>query len=230
MPVIEGLFPRELVEEHRKALASSTPQREHISSAYLKLVIYAATNNFAGVDGLILPTMMHKYLSSVMTMSLSHGTSTITRWSPLYGASSAKPMAETFFRCAIEAGDVEAVRYLLLSPEAHIDVNEQVCVADGMQYTPVERSAALHHVALTRLLVDVQADVKKTCNNDDKYMYRYDPLRCSGALDWALLRCCQGEDVSLELVNTLLQAGGSVTQGIMRKISDLVCPLLYKPS
>ena len=154
MPLMESLFPRELVEEHTVALTLSTPQREHISSVYLKLVIYAATNNFAGVDGLISRTMMHKYLRSAMMISLGHGTSAVTRWSPLYGMPSAKPMIETFFRCAIEVGDAKAVRYLLLSPEARIDVNEQVCVADGIQYTPVERSAVLHHVILTRLLVD----------------------------------------------------------------------------
>ena len=110
------------------------------------------------------------------------------------------------------------VRHLSLSPEARINVNEQVCVADGMNYTPVERSAALHHLALTRLLVDLQADVARTCNNDDKYRDDGNLLQCSGALDWALLRCCQGEGISLELVNTVLQAGGSVSVKIMRKI------------
>jgi hypothetical protein len=69
-------------------------------------------------------------------------------------------LAENLFQCIVECGDVKAAEFLL--EKRYVNANKQVCIVDDHQYTPVERSAELRNIPMTRLLVHYKADVNKT--------------------------------------------------------------------
>jgi hypothetical protein len=148
-PILESLFPRAIIDVKPSARCTGSSECQQYSLDYLRLLTYAAANNLAGVQGLVSLPMMFEYLRPMMLSPHSQEVHALVK---VASFPSAGPMAETFFRCAIEAGDVSAVGSLCCSTEIELNANDQVCVSNGTRYTPVERAAALHHLALTRFL------------------------------------------------------------------------------
>ena len=147
--------------------------------------------------------MIFQYLEPMVLQfyhaySDAHGRQTLFQQVP-----SARPMAETLFRCAIEAGNDSAVVHLLHWQEAGINANDQVCTIDGIKCTAVERSAQLQHLTLTKTLIQMGADVNKSTD-----IQREIPNWRWGALEWAFH--CSDQPVNEKLIALLLSAGGAI--------------------
>lgn len=127
---------------------------------------------------------------------------------------SARPMAEIFFRCAIEAGDAQAIRSLCSSKAVGIDVNDQVCIIGKMRFTGVERAARLQHFEATKILIELGADIGKTREHrDDESIH--------GALEHALYQSNDSATrINTGLVRMLLQAGGTFRPSTLQKLID----------
>ena len=91
-----------------------------------------------------------------------------------------KPLAETFFRSAIEAGDAVGTHNLLLWKDADIPANGQIYAINRKYYTPVERAAV---VAMTSALIQFGTDANKTYKVRKNYPHN---LYRRGALELAL--------------------------------------------
>lgn len=126
----------------------------------------------------------------------------------------AKSLAGNLFRCAVEAGDAEAVDGLLRDDHADIHVNDMIFLHQGSRYTSVERSARLKEVAVTRVLVRHGADVTK----------RFPPYSTSrimgGALYWAIMPL-EREILNPELLDILLNAGSAADSSMLKRLCDL---------
>ncbi|KAN0106614.1 Ankyrin repeat-containing domain protein [Hyaloscypha variabilis] len=117
-----------------------------------------------------------------------------------YAGPTTKVLAEKFFTCAIESGDVQAVEYLF--QKGYVDANEHVCIVEGTPYTPVALSARLQNIHMTKLLVFYKSDVNKTHSGANYWE--------QGALQHALIPSATGSRVEPELVRVLLDAGAEV--------------------
>lgn len=211
-PIIESLFPRAAIDDKLPAQCTGSSKDQQYSLDHLRLLTYAATNNFAGVQELVSLPMMYEYLKPMMLSLHSPETHALVK---VASFPSTKPMVENFFRCAVEAGDDRAVRALCSSSELALNPNDQICGPNGTRYTAVERAAELKHLTLTKLLVAMGVDVNKTYQ-DTQYLARgaregLDGPRI-GALEWAL-HDCKPTSLILDLVSALLQVGGSLRPG-----------------
>ena len=208
LPLLESLFRRGDVQRLiPDSSADTEEQQQQQSSAQLQFLVYAASNNFAGCSAPNL-TVMYSYLKEILHLVPS-SSNALTRGFHLLDIPSAKPMAETFFRCAIEAGDDKAVRSLLLWQNAGISPNDQVCDIEGARYTPVERAAVLQHLMVTMALIEFGADVNKTHSHDRNHG-AYKNLPC-GALEHAIQGGpCRDQGAKMELLKFILRSGGNL--------------------
>lgn len=96
-PILEALLPRSIVDKDFTETSGGSAQARQLSSAYLKLLTYAATNNLAGIDGLVSLPMMFDYLKPMMLLSFNEHAGDVMPKSRLSDIASMEPMAETFF-------------------------------------------------------------------------------------------------------------------------------------
>ena len=134
---------------------------------------------------------------------------------------SEKAMAETLFGWAIERGDHVTVARLMLSQQAAIDVNNVVCHKSS---TPVERSASLGHLELTKLILMYGADVNKSLIRS-----YHDDCRCDGrgALRAIFYDYEGDQDTISNLVHVIVNAGGTmcsrdVLEGVQNPMSHVL--------
>ena len=174
----------------------------------LRLLLFAITNNFAGVDRLQ-PVEVVEYLKRQANTRLLQ--SILNTSGP-----GSEAFAENLFSAAIESGDARTVEVLL---QKGLNPNDLMCTVNGRNFTPIERSSNLRNIEITRLLLRAKADVNKTFKG------------WSG--DHGAIRCAIGRrsrtvqsHLPLELVRMLLDAGGKVT---VRLIEDCAA-YLYEDS
>lgn len=218
-PLLESLLPWSAVAKYSKS-SSLRPTDRELSEAYLKLISLAASNNFAGVEGLVSLRDMYYYFKPIFTQLLQSRANLrlpLVAVNVLPRMASLRATAETFFRSAVEAGDAEAVRSLVLHSRS-IDVNDQVCLAEGLRLTALERSAQLRYVSLTKCLLNLGADVNK---HGESTGARTGPLEHSLGIafidthDSRHLRCACNH---LELIRILVDAGGRIRQKIFQEM------------
>ncbi|KAK3712007.1 hypothetical protein LTR37_009319 [Vermiconidia calcicola] len=222
-PILVSLVPTSCIEQSGSGSLGTSNAAEGLSAECLKLLSYVATNNLAGVEGQITPLVMYHYLQPMISTMFSIDAGSLVNRTLFKVMPSTKPMAELYFRGAIEAGDARGVKQLCQYAELGIDVNTQICVIEGTRYTPIERSAQLRHLALTMALVELGAEVHKT------YAYYYKELNSKdgyesdeprGAVEYAI-HLHQSRPINLELLETLLRAGGTARSS---KIISLLSP------
>ncbi|KAK3674475.1 hypothetical protein LTR78_005561 [Recurvomyces mirabilis] len=155
LPIAQALFPKSALELQEPMTVGK------LSRIHLRLLIYALSNNYAGLRPHTPLNILHEYIKEPMTIWLNQ---TLQPDFRMGSHLSMAPLAEGMFTCAVEAGDVDAVARLLSPTGPGLDVNVHFCNVDGVRYTAIERSAGLQHLALTKLLLKVGADVNKTLN------------------------------------------------------------------
>jgi hypothetical protein len=189
LPKMKSLLPSLVVEDYTESGLGTLPPSEILHEAYIKFLCFSVANNYAGPDFSrnSIWDFVRKQASILELLQLAPGPRT-------------KVLAEKFFTCAIESGDVQAVEYLLR--KGYVDANEHVCIVEGTPYTPVELSARLQCIYLTKLLVFYRADVNKTHSGTHYWK--------QGALQQALRPSVTHSRVEPELVRVLLDAGAQV--------------------
>ncbi|KAK3661672.1 hypothetical protein LTR56_000161 [Elasticomyces elasticus] len=218
LPHLQAFFPNSAVNDPMLEASEDAGDLNRYSAAQVQFLIYAATNNLPGISQRMSLTSIYEYLRDPVRLYLASDMNQLSMrtMTPLLPCT--KPMAETMFRCAIEAGDCELIQQLLNRQELGLDVNNQICTIDDEPLTPVERSAALDHARMVRVLINMGADVNKTHRNIDhglalegNYVYVYGMNGAPeprGALEQAIDMRLQSTSASLETIELLLQAGG----------------------
>ncbi|KAK4556072.1 hypothetical protein LTR86_006768 [Recurvomyces mirabilis] len=219
LPIARALFPASALEPQEPMTIGK------LSRMHLRLLIYALSNDFAGLRPHTTLKTLHEYIKEPMTIWLDEAMRPGFYTS---GLLSMAPLAEGLFTCAVEAGDMDTVARLLSKRGPGVDVNAHFCNVDGVRYTAIERSAGLQHLALTNLLLEVGADANKTLNEVPPTSRRprrgyWDardtiysrsslsklPKPC-GALECAIRGYSKGSQLGRDLVLTLSQAGATV--------------------
>ncbi|KAK3708305.1 hypothetical protein LTR37_011570 [Vermiconidia calcicola] len=213
-PILRSLVPRSCIEQSGSGSSRPSNVPGTLSPGYLKLLSYVATNNLAGVEGQVTPLAMYHFLQPIISTMLDIHARSLVNTTLFEVLPSTKPMAELYFRGAIEAGDARGVEQLCHYAEFGIDANTQICVIKGTRCTPIERSAQLRHLELTMALVELGADVHKTyaeLHPFDEYHDDKDDYECNeprGAVEYAI-QLHPSRPISLELLETLLRVGGT---------------------
>ncbi|KAK5735868.1 Exocyst complex component 5 [Elasticomyces elasticus] len=220
LPHLHALFPGSVVHKLMFDASKDGNELERYSSAQVQFLIYAATNNLPGISQGMPLISMYDYLKDTVRAYFQNGATRLSTRSLPPFLSCTKPMAETMFRCAIEAGDHELVQQLLNRQELGLDVNEQVCTVNYEFWTAIERSTALNHVRMVKMLVSRGVDINKTHRGQSGPKKAWDPrfrsvgdYGCRGALEQAIhvrATCFRDRSTSitLEVIELLLQAGG----------------------
>ncbi|KAK3113653.1 hypothetical protein LTR53_008866 [Teratosphaeriaceae sp. CCFEE 6253] len=221
LPHLQALLPRSTVDRFMSGGNSDTERIDRYNTAELHFLTYAVMNNLAGISQSMCLISIYKYLESVSAF-FGHGPGALSVRSARASLLYAKPLAETFFRCAIEAGDCKAVYQLLGLPELELDVIKHVCMVEGRAYTAVERAAAHHDVSMVKMLISVRADVNKSSQKRRTQILRNDGHNAiyeevsrerlppsSGALECAIEAYQRASNAGLETIRALLQAGGT---------------------
>lgn len=175
-------------------LKSRTAVRDQTfgSSIYGSLIL-SIENNFAGLDGVPIGAVL-KFLEQGPQMR-----SQLSKYLRAAPKNVSKILAENLVRAAIENCDAPMVTELLRTEL--VAPNDIVCSFDGMRYTAVERSAMLHSIEVTKVLLNAGADVNKTysASMDEK-----------GALYFAIQQQVGCSPVDMELSELLLDHGAKV--------------------
>lgn len=189
------------------------PPLQSLTAAQVELLWFSVANNFAGLPDFPRENMwnyVREHISVSGLLQFSPGPTTIA-------------LAENLFQCIIECGDVQAAEFLL--EKRYVNANKQICIVDDVRYTPVERSAKLRNIPMTRLLVHYKADVNKTHVEHDRAE--------KGALERAVSLFDDAAEPPIGLIHILLESGASITVRVLeRALSKLYLQvaetLIYK--
>jgi ankyrin repeat protein len=173
------------------------PPLHTLTTAQVELLCFSVANNFAGLHDFPRELMwdyVRQHISVSGLLQFSAGPTTAA-------------LAENLFQCIVECGDVKAAEFLL--EKRYVNANKQVCIVNGARYTPVERSAKLRYITMTRLLVYYQADVNKT-------HAKYENVE-HGALEHAVSLFGDAAEPPLELIHILLEPDASITIRVLER-------------
>jgi ankyrin repeat protein len=211
-PKFRALLPISAQAKCSKNHPGMLPPLQSLTAAQVELLWFSAANNFAGLPYFPRENIwnyVREHISVSGLLQFSPGPTTIA-------------LAENLFQCIVECGDVQAAEFLL--EKRYVNANKQVFIVNDYQYTPVERSAKLRNIPMTRLLVHYKADVNKT------HVEHYHPEK--GALEHAVSLFNVAEP-PLDLIHILLESGASITVRVLeRALSKLYLQvaetLIYK--
>ncbi|KAI1662010.1 hypothetical protein F4813DRAFT_96001 [Daldinia decipiens] len=192
-------------------------------------ILHSAGNNFSGLSSFpveqILQILRETTSTDLYSLILSP-----SRHSSRY---SARSIAQSLLKGAIETGDSATATAILSNKSLAINVNQQICFFETDKYTLIERASMLNHKNVIKALLDNGADVNKTyhCLQCDVYPQQF---RCNshGALECVLRRDYEfGVDV--EVIQMLLRAGSFVdlaTVGELLRLrqDDIACQIVSK--
>jgi ankyrin repeat protein len=198
IPTLKSLLPTAALEEYSESGSRKIPPFEILHEAHLKLLFFSVANNFAGVAEFPLKGIwdfVRNQISVPGLMQLAPGPTT-------------KALAEKLFNCAIESGDVQAVEHLL--QKRYADAKEQICIIEDVRYTPVERSAKLRDITMTKLLIHYKADVNKT--------YVKAKHEGNGALQRTIGKYERMIHADPALVQVLLDSGANIDSDIIKSV------------
>ncbi|KAK3117951.1 hypothetical protein LTR53_000243 [Teratosphaeriaceae sp. CCFEE 6253] len=222
LPHLQSLLPRSTVDRIMSGGNSDTDKVDRHSTAQLQFLAYAMTNNLPGISQNMPLISIYRYLKEPVSAFFGHRPGALSVRSAPASLLYAKPLAESSFRGAIEAGDCEAVYQLLGLPELELDVNNHVCMVEGRAYTTVERAATHYDVSMVKMLIDAGADVNKSSQKrrtEDRGSHDYYPIYQelsreqlplpSGAVECAIQSYRRASNAGLETIRALWQAGGT---------------------
>jgi ankyrin repeat protein len=196
-PKFRSLLPISAQTKYSKNRQGMLPPLHTLTTAQVELLCFSVANNFAGLHD-----FPHELMWDYMRQHIS--ISRLLQFSP--GPTTAA-LAENLFQCIVECGDVKAAEFLL--EKRYVNASKQVCIVGGARYTPVERSAKLRYITMTRLLVHYQANVNKT-------HVEYEDAE-HGALERAVSLFGDASEPPLELIHILLESGASITVRVLER-------------
>ncbi|KAI1452183.1 hypothetical protein F4805DRAFT_463019 [Annulohypoxylon moriforme] len=178
--------------------------------ACLSMLIFILTNGMAGLENMENEDI-RSWLDVNSVQLLHRFIQTTNGWT-------SKELSKKFFDNAIIYDRADVVRFMITHPSFGIDVNEHICIYEGIPYTPVQLSSLMRHCSTTRVLIQNNANPNES----------YDLL----AMGWyqshhGALQCAFSgrEDPPLDLVNLLLSSGIQVCANLMAMILQDSIPL-----
>ncbi|KAK5691445.1 hypothetical protein LTR97_011438 [Elasticomyces elasticus] len=229
LPHLQALFPKSAINGLMLEASVGAVDLNRYSSAQVQFLIYAATNNLPGISQDIPLTSICDYLRDPVRVYLKGNSNQLSTRSLESLLPCTKPMAETMFRCAVEAGDHALVQQLLTHQELGLDASNHICTINDVPWTAIERAAALSHTRLAEVLISMGVDVNKTHRSDrsgpgmdDFYgsLGTCDGVVPCGALEHAIEARRSRSCASLDMIVLLLQAGGyfrpALLNGVLR--------------
>ncbi|KAK5677545.1 hypothetical protein LTS10_010117 [Elasticomyces elasticus] len=224
LPHLQALFPTSAVNGLMLGTSENAVDLNRYSSAQVQFLIYAATNNLPGISQRMSLTSIYDYLREPVQAYFGADANQLSTRNPSDLLPCTKSMAETMFTCAIEAGDHDLIQQLLNHRELGFNVNDHICTVGDEPWTAVERSAALSHLHMTRVLIAFGADVNKTLREKHEatnWSYtdeHREAILARGALEQAIVVRRQSSSSSLDTIRLLLQAGGTFRPGYLNKL------------
>ena len=195
VPFLNSLIPSTALRRLVQRPSSLMSTFHGLQSAYFKLLIFLAANNFAGLDD----KGAEKILRTLQTKSHEQ---LCLLFRSIQGPTS-KAVAEGIFHHAIKVGSTEIVDFILQNPFIDIDANRETCSIQGSVYTPIELSSECQQVAVTRVLLhhgaDVNRNFKDPSGNECGILFHAIPSSSDSI-----------HHVNFELVQTLLAADAKV--------------------
>ncbi|KAI5459733.1 ankyrin repeat-containing domain protein [Mariannaea sp. PMI_226] len=213
---LQSLIPQSL---RYTAVQSASPESELGGSQFEgmlpEIMMYSIANNFAGFRGVPIGSIF-KLLRSQPQMS-----SKVLEYMHKCPASLKKSFIGSLFRAAIEACDAQAVKSIFSAVENTVDAidpDEIICEFRGRMLTAVELAANLRSIEVVQFLVNLGADVNKTCA-EEAWMDQ-------GALEHALpLRVQAYDPIDPDLIRVLLRAGARVRVTLFIRLTKRVTAL-----
>jgi ankyrin repeat protein len=172
----------------------------HVFPLY-RCILFSVSNNFAGMESYSFEETID-YLRKATDVNLYRLISSISCYT-------GKAITRNLFKGAIEAGDTNAVKFLLSNSAAKINPDLEFCHMANSKWTPIERASALRNLALIKLLLEYHVDVNKS----------YSKFVPKGALNNAITQVSHKgyfysiekyQSVDMEIVELLIHAGGQV--------------------
>lgn len=172
---------------------------------FVQLFLFAAVNNFAGIDTIPMKLIMrfmnqHKPLWSRILSCLTKGESAI----------SSRALTENLLKAAIDVGDVKTVHDLLALKVVKPD--DIICMEGKRRRTPLERASTMRHFEIMELLLRFGADVNKTYVKTEYRGYRKE----AGALECAIRVWGDYDPIDIKIVDLLLDHGATVCDRLVQ--------------
>ncbi|KAI0851090.1 hypothetical protein F5Y00DRAFT_267803 [Daldinia vernicosa] len=197
------------------ALGSIIPCMVHqtpvLDPPLYRQILHSAGNNFSGLSSFPVEQIL-QILKATTSTDLYPLILSPSRHSSRY---SARSIALSLLKGAIETGDSVTAKAILSNKSLAIDVNRQSYFTWGRQYTLIERASTLRHKNLIDVLLNEGADVNKTyqCNSCCGLARSRICYFLHGALQHAIdgynfMR--SRSEMDTEIIQMLLDAGSSV--------------------
>ncbi|KAI1078495.1 hypothetical protein F5B20DRAFT_547226 [Whalleya microplaca] len=125
----------------------------------------------------------------------------------------AKSLTENIFQAAIEADNVDIVKYLLDHSKL-IDANDTICFYSGERYTPFEKATIMGSFGVLRLLISQNANVNKTYSRRNHFSVLKLLLRRQDTKSTI-------DDEFLNLVDAFLKAKVTISLELIADVLDV---------
>ena len=207
---LNSVVPRLIAEKNALPTSRLLASNDQVFRSPLhRQILFSVANNFAGLGTFPTGDIMH-----ILQRETTEKLYQMVRSAP---GSASRAIIQNIFKATIEAGDAMIVDVLIRENPIDVQVNEQFLVTGGLRYTPIERTTALRHEHVVRILVQHGADVNKT----DPQKKDHERNHLHGALDHAVCSV-RDEGVYLDihprLCSMLLEAGGDLSGISMRTL------------
>ncbi|KAG8157891.1 hypothetical protein KVR01_012163 [Diaporthe batatas] len=157
---LESLVPEDVTPSSVNSDSTLSTKGSFQSSDLFRTLLYSFKNNFAGLRDI--PR------ASIMQLIRDHHDIRIQLFDIIKGGEPcvAKPLADSFFRAAVEGSDANAVTTIIhhtkYNPRIAINPDDVVCRYEEDDYTPIELASKFRNTELVRTLLAAGADPNKT--------------------------------------------------------------------
>ena len=187
---LKSLFPSSSLEELSTESNSLMPSSHFLDTAFFKLLVFAAVNNFAGLN----KTGVEEIFQALQQTLYEQ----LQLLFELVGGLTFKALASKLFPFAIRSGIVPIVEFLIRDQSTGVNAKSRVILEGGYNFTPIGLACRYQQIATAELLLKYGADANHWNMADRRY-------NCC-ALDLAI-PIEDRHEINLELVQLLLRVG-----------------------
>ncbi|KAI1381172.1 hypothetical protein F4677DRAFT_402343 [Hypoxylon crocopeplum] len=211
-PVPKSLLSENLLVGEEQNPFALLPNSVELEARLYSRLIASVINGFAGLENMPAAGVL-KFLNRHKATQLLMIEFLVSSSSPV-----AKSLAENIFQAALEADDVDIVKYLIDHSKL-VDANETVCHDHGRRCTPLQKAAVNLSFGVLRLLISRKVDVNKSFSR-----HCQDDALCL----LVSYRCRQPtlDDSFLGLVDVFVEAKAPITKSCIHSSLEFADPRL----
>lgn len=158
---LKFVLPQSMTEQALPCRLQTSASTGELAIPHYQQILFSIANNFAGLADADIKRVMHflkktttPQLIQLIRNNISH---------------SSRAIAQGIFKSAIELGDARLIDLLLNQRSLDINVNQVWCYMEGYKYTPIERASYLRNKDVIEVLLNHDADVKRTEPSSHRY-------------------------------------------------------------